>query len=58
MNILYTDAIFDESERDLRASEMGETASSNISCAFLPEPAVKASNPIRIDRNILCIAHN
>lgn len=46
---MVTETIFDESERDLSASEMGVTASSNISCAFLPAPVVKASNPIRID---------
>lgn len=32
---------------------MGETASFNISSAFLPEPAVKASNPITINTNCL-----
>lgn len=49
---MYTDLIFDTSERVFRASEIGVTDSSNISCAFSPEPAVRDSNPIQIQHSL------
>lgn len=41
----HTEDILDASERDLRASVIGDTDSSNISCALSPGPAVKARIP-------------
>ena len=47
INIKHTDDIFDVSDPDLRACEIGVTDSSNISCAFSPGPVVRLNNPTK-----------
>lgn len=44
--ISRTEDILEFSSVDLRASDIGETDSSKISCAFSPGPVVSARSPI------------
>lgn len=45
LNVVHTEAIFKDSDPDLRACEKGVIDSSNISRALSPEPTVKANKP-------------
>lgn len=52
MKASHTEDIFNESDRDLRASEIGVIESSKISRASSPKPTVKANKPAKIYHNI------
>lgn len=46
-----TDDIFDASGRVRRASDIGVTDSSQISCAFAPGPVVRDKSPVKKNTN-------